>query len=342
VDRRIDYAFDLPPAQIAQTPADRRDGSRLLVLGPDGALADRSFPEIVDAVPQGAIVIVNDTRVIPARVHAHKDTGGNVELLFIEPTAAPRTWRCLARARRPLRSGQVLRTRAGDVVLRSDRAADGTVTVETPPDTDTLAFLDAAGEIPLPPYIERAAAAPDHERYQTVYARAPGAVAAPTAGLHFTPELLDALRARGADVATVTLHVGLGTFAPMRADRLADHVMHVERYEIPAATAALIATGRPVVAVGTTVVRTLESAATAPHQVQPGPGDTDLFIHPGSGHTFRIVDALVTNFHLPESTLLMLVCAFAGTDATLAAYRHAVAAGYRFFSYGDAMYCTRK
>jgi len=340
VDRRTDYAFDLPAAQIAQTPADRRDGSRLLVLGPDGAISDRGFPDLVDAIPADAVVVVNDARVIPARVHAHKDTGGKVELLFVEPAAQPGAWMCMARARRPLRAGQVLRTRAGDVTLLTDRATDGTVTVRV--EGDVLAFLDACGELPLPPYIERAAAAADRERYQTVYARAPGAVAAPTAGLHFTPALLDALRARGATIATVTLHVGLGTFAPMRALALAEHVMHVERYDVPAETAALIASGRPVVAIGTTVVRALESAASAHKTVRPGPGETRLFIHPGSGHTFQVVDHLVTNFHLPESTLLMLVCAFAGTEPVLAAYRHAVAAGYRFFSYGDAMYCTRR
>jgi S-adenosylmethionine:tRNA ribosyltransferase-isomerase len=339
VDRRADYAFDLPAAQIAQTPADRRDGSRLLVVGAE-TVDDRRFSEVVELVPADAVVVVNDTRVIPARVHAHKDTGGNVELLFIEPIAEG-AWRCLARARRPLRRGQVLRTRAGDVTLLSDRAADGTVTVAPPPQLDALAFLDNAGEVPLPPYIERAAATADRERYQTVYARAPGAVAAPTAGLHFTPEILDALRAKGATIATVTLHVGLGTFAPMRADRLADHTMHVERYQIPAETAALIATGRPVVAIGTTVVRTLESAATGTRHVEAGKAETQLFIHPGSGHAWKIVDHLVTNFHLPESTLLMLVCAFAGTARTLAAYRHAVAAGYRFFSYGDAMLVSR-
>jgi S-adenosylmethionine:tRNA ribosyltransferase-isomerase len=339
VDRRRDYHYDLPPAQIAQAPAARRDASRLCVLGPDGALADRAFPDLVDAVPEGAVVVVNDARVIPARVHAHKDTGGKVELLFLEPIARPGAWRCLARARRPLRAGQILRTAAGDVTIASDRAADSTVTVEVT--GDVYAFLDAVGEVPLPPYIERPAVAADDERYQTVYARVPGAVAAPTAGLHLTNDLLDALRGRGAEIASLTLHVGLGTFAPMRVERIADHVMHVERYDVPEATAALIATGRPVVAVGTTVVRALESAATGPRAVAAGPGETRLFIRPGSGHTFQVVDHLVTNFHLPESTLLMLVCAFAGTEPILAAYRHAVAAGYRFFSYGDAMYLTR-
>jgi S-adenosylmethionine:tRNA ribosyltransferase-isomerase len=227
------------------------------------------------------------------------------------------------------------------LTITSERADDTTITVDVP--GDAVAFLDTWGEVPLPHYIARPEAeADDRERYQTVYARTPGAVAAPTAGLHFTPELLAALEARGVAVARVTLHVGLGTFSPVRSEELAEHVMHRERYEIPEATAALIASGRPVVAVGTTVVRTLESAARGPREVAAGPGETRLFIRPGTGFRFQIVDHLISNFHLPESTLLMLVCAFAGRERVLAAYRHAVAAGYRFFSYGDAMYLTRE
>jgi S-adenosylmethionine:tRNA ribosyltransferase-isomerase len=356
--RRADFHFDLPPEQIAQRPADRRDASRLLVLGPDGGVADRGFADVVELLPADAVLVVNDTRVIPARVHGVRPTGGGVELLFVEPVFRPdpdpevsapssplagarlRGWRCLARARRPIRAGQTIAV--GDVTLTvvAGRDRDETITVAVPDGLDPLAFLDAHGEVPLPPYIERATDAPDRERYQTVYARAPGAVAAPTAGLHFTPALLAALEARGVAVAPVTLHVGLGTFAPVRVDDLADHRMHRERYEIPERTAALIASGRPVVAVGTTCVRTLEAAARGPRQVAAGPGDTDLFLRPGA--RFQIVDHLITNFHLPESTLLVLVCAFAGTAPVLAAYRHAVAAGYRFFSYGDAMLCTRE
>ena len=250
MDRRTDYAFDLPAAQIAQTPADRRDGSRLLVLGPDGAISDRGFPDLVDAIPADAVVVVNDARVIPARVHAHKDTGGKVELLFVEPAAQPGAWMCMARARRPLRAGQVLRTRAGDVTLLTDRATDGTVTVRV--EGDVLAFLDACGELPLPPYIESARrrlgdAAPtvdDRTRYQTVYAASAGAVAAPTAGLHFTPALLSAIAAAGHDVATLTLDVGPGTFRPVKTEEPADHVMDEERYEIPPATAEAVTIAR--------------------------------------------------------------------------------------------------
>jgi len=345
VQRRSDYHFDLPAEQIAQTPAARRDASRLLVLAPDGAASDRAFADLPALLPADAVVIANDTRVLPARIRAHKDSGGAVELLFVEPAAvaAPaghQAWRCMARARRPLRAGQRLQTDGGELLLLDGRGDDSTVVVAVP--GDALAFLDAHGDIPLPPYIERSTTASDRERYQTLFARHPGAVAAPTAGLHFTPEILDALRARGCELHTVTLHVGLGTFSPVRADDLAEHRMHRERFTIPDATARAVASGRPVVAIGTTVVRTLESAARGPRDVAPGPGETELFIRPGGGFRFRVVDHMITNFHLPESTLLMLVCAFAGYQITLDVYRHAVAAGYRFFSYGDAMLCSRQ
>ena len=341
--RRSDYHYDLPPDRIAQHPAERRDASRLLVLHPDGQAEDRTFADVVGLVPDGAVVVVNDTRVIPARVRAKKASGGQVELLFVEPVGQG-AWRCLARARRPLRAGQELHPLAPGappLTVVEGRADDTTITVAVP--GDALAFLDAFGEVPLPHYIERAAAAPDDRaRYQTVFAREPGAVAAPTAGLHFTPALVAALEARGVAIARVTLHVGLGTFTPVRAEDLAEHVMHRERFEIPEATATLVASGRPVVAVGTTVVRALESAALGPRRVAAGPGETRLFIRPGTGFRFQIVDHLITNFHLPESTLLMLVSTFAGRERVLAAYRHAVAAGYRFFSYGDAMWLTRE
>jgi S-adenosylmethionine:tRNA ribosyltransferase-isomerase len=358
-----DYAFDLPAELIAQEPAAVRDGSRLLHV--DGSLHDLAFGDIVELLPRDAVLIGNDTRVIPARVPCHKDSGGAVELLFlaaeapdpalglrapahpkgtgspysspVEPPAGTTAWRCLARARRPLRVGQTLAVDGCDlrVTLLTDRAADGSVVVAVP--GDGLAFLDAHGHIPLPRYIDRADRASDRERYQTVFARVPGAIAAPTAGLHVTPAILERLAARGVTFATVTLHVGWGTFESIRVDDIRQHHMHAERYSIPEATAALVASGRPIVALGTTAMRALESAAIAPRAVAPGPGVTDLFIYPESGHTFRAVDHLITNFHLPESTLLMLVCAFAGTDRVLAAYRHAVAKRYRFFSYGDAM-----
>lgn len=336
-----DYTFELPPELIAQEPAAERAASRLLHLAPDGAITDHRFTDLPEMLPAGAILVANDTRVIPARVLGHKPTGGAVELLFLEPEAdqlsPPGTsaWRCLARARRPLRPGQTITIDDGpSLTILTERAEDGSVAIAAP--GDGFALLDAHGHIPLPHYIDRADRAEDRERYQTMFARNPGAVAAPTAGLHMTPAIADQLAARGITLATVTLHVGWGTFAPIREADLRAHRMHRERYVIPAATAELIGSGRPVVALGTTALRALEAAALGPGRVAAGPAATELFIYPGSGHRFQIVSHLVTNFHLPESTLLMLVSAFAGTDGVLAAYRHAVAARYRFFSYGDA------
>ena len=333
-----DYSFELPPELIAQEPAAQRDASRLLHV--DATLSDHTFAELPRLLPAGGVLIANDTRVIPARVFAHKASGGAVEMLFLEPepgTPAPAgssAWRCLAK--RTLRPGQTISVDGTQIELTilSDRAEDGSIMISAP--HDGFAFLDAHGHMPLPQYIARADAAADRERYQTMFAKAPGAVAAPTAGLHMTPAIADALVARGVTLATVTLHVGWGTFAPIRATDIRAHRMHRERYVIPEETAALVATGRPVVALGTTALRALEAAAVAPHRLRAGPGATEIFIYPGSGHTFQIVDHLVTNFHLPESTLLMLVSAFAGTERVRAAYRHAVAQRYRFFSYGDA------
>lgn len=327
-----DFSFELPDELIAQDPAVERDASRLLHLAPDGAITDHQFPDIVDLLPADAVVVVNDTRVIPARVLGTKETGGRVELLFLEPApeVAPGAWRCLARARRPLRAGQIVRVGEIVIELLTERAADGSVAVAAP--ADIHAFLDAHGHVPLPRYIHREDRAADRERYQTMFARVPGAVAAPTAGLHATPAIVERLRARGIEIAPLTLHVGYGTFEPIRVHDVRDHRMHRERYAIPPHTAELVASGRPVVALGTTALRALEASRGA-----AGEGSTDLFIYPGSGHAFAVADHLITNFHLPESTLLMLVCAFAGTERVLAAYRHAVAGRYRFFSYGDAM-----
>jgi len=327
-----DYTFELPPELIAQEPAAQRDASRLLHVG--DTLEDRLFVDLPSLLPADAVVIANDTRVIPARVLCHKESGGAVEVFFLEPEGD--AWRCLAKARRALHPGQTLRVDGSDAALLivSERAGDGSLLVRPP--GDAFAFLDAHGHIPLPHYIDRPDSAADRERYQTMFARIPGAVAAPTAGLHMTPAILRALAERGIALATVTLHVGWGTFAPIRATDIREHHMHRERYVIPDETAALVASGRPVVALGTTALRALQAAATGPRALAPGPGATELFIYPGSGHTFRIVDHLVTNFHLPESTLLMLVSAFAGVDRVRAAYQHAVAQRYRFFSYGDA------
>ncbi len=335
-----DFSYELPAELIAQAPAATRDGSRLLHMRRDGSLDDLAFPDVVARIPAGAVVVANDTPLIPARRLGVRPTAGNVELLFLEPGPADpvgdrdgHTWRCLARARRPLRVGQTVQVGNDTVELLSERAGDGSVVVRTP--IATLDFLARHGHVPLPRYIERADDAADRERYQTVFARVPGAVAAPTAGLHVTPA--DPRRAEGVgcELATVTLHVGWGTFQPVREPDLAAHRMHHERFAIPERTQELIASGRPVVAIGTTTLRALEAHARGDRDT------TELFIYPGSGHAFRVVDLLVTNFHLPESTLLALVCAFAGTASVLAAYRHAVAQRYRFYSYGDAMLVER-
>ena len=338
-----DYRYELPPEQIAQVPADRRDASRLLAVGAS-ELREHRFGELPDLLPEEAVVVVNDTRVVPARLRATKPTGGAVELLVLEPGEAAGSggrWRCLARSSKPIRAGIELTIDGADRVVRVIEVREGgEIIVEL----DGLAadLLERHGEIPLPPYIERphGADAGDRDRYQTVFAREPGAVAAPTAGLHFTAKLLEAIEARGATVAPLTLHVGLGTFAPVRTANLDDHELHAERFHIPEDTAALVSSGRPVVAIGTTVVRALESAAAATGRVLPGPSQTRLFIRPG--YRFRAVDHLVTNFHLPESTLLVLVCAFAGHARTMRGYRHAVERKFRFYSYGDAMLVSRQ
>jgi S-adenosylmethionine:tRNA ribosyltransferase-isomerase len=339
-----DYSFELPPELIAQEPAAERDASRLLHLEVDGRASDHTFADIVELLPADAVLVANDTRVIPARVLGHKPSGGRVELLFLEPepgvAAPPGTvaWRCLARARRPLKAGQHVDVDGTDVaieLLTGREGEEGSVVVAVP--GDPYALLERVGHVPLPRYIHREDSARDRERYQTMFARVPGAVAAPTAGFHMTPGILERLLARGVTLATVTLHVGYGTFEPIRTDDIRQHHMHRERFVIPDDTAGLVASGRPIVALGTTALRALEASGGA-----AGAGTTDLFIYPGSGHTFAVVDHLITNFHLPESTLLMLVCAFAGIERVLAAYRHAVAQGYRFFSYGDAMLLHRQ
>jgi S-adenosylmethionine:tRNA ribosyltransferase-isomerase len=338
-----DFDFELPLDRIAQEPLKRRDDARLFVLDRAGGDAHRSVRELPSLLPSGALVVVNDTRVIPARLHARKPTGGRVELLLVELIAsdgARETWRCLGGASKPIRPGPLALD--GDGAGEAEVVqVDGEYVDVAFPGDDFAALLERVGEVPLPPYIRRESPRPeDRERYQTMFARTPGAVAAPTAGLHFTPELLAALETAGIGRATITLHVGPGTFAPLRAEDVDANQLHAERWVVPDATARAIAearaAGRPVVAVGTTVARTLESAASADGTVRAGAGETRLFIKPG--YAFRAVDALVTNFHLPRSSLLMLVCAFAGArDRVLAAYAEAVRAGYRFYSYGDAM-----
>lgn len=329
--------YELPEALIATEPPPDRDGARLLHIARGlGQLSHRTVRDLPALVPEGALLVVNDTRVIPARLHGTKASGGKTEIFLLRPlddTGA--RWRALGRASKPIRAGAVIEVAAGFSVRVDSRDEDGSLGVTLLAD-DPFAALERHGEVPLPPYMRRAPTEADRARYQTVYAARPGAVAAPTAGLHLTPALFDAMRARGVSRVAVTLHVGAGTFAPVTVDDLDQHPMHAEWYEVPEATAAAVraarATGRPVVAVGTTAVRALESWALD----GPPRGDTRLLIQPG--YSFRVVDAMVTNFHLPRSTLLALVMAFAGADLTRRAYAEAVAARYRFFSYGDAMF----
>ena len=337
--RRSDFFYELPSELIAQFPPERRGDSRLLCLnGDDGRVADRMFSDLPSLLRPGDLLVFNDTRVVKARLFGHKQTGGRIEIL-VERLLAPTRAVAHVRASKSPRVGTPLRVE--DAIVTVTGRDDGLFELECR-EPGFPALMEDHGHMPLPPYIDRDDGTLDADRYQTVYASRDGAVAAPTAGLHFTEELLEALRAFGVETAFVTLHVGAGTFQPVRADRLEDHVMHSEWLEVTAEVADRVrrtrADGGRVVAVGTTSVRALESAARD-GEIRAFTGDTRLFITPG--YRFRAVDALVTNFHLPESTLLMLVCAFSGYDAVMDAYRHAVGHGYRFFSYGDAMFLTR-
>jgi S-adenosylmethionine:tRNA ribosyltransferase-isomerase len=303
--------------------------------------ADRHIRDLPELVRGDELLVFNDTRVVPARLRGHKDTGGRVELLALESRGL-RAFLALGKASKGFGVGQAVYLEGAPLapLLIVSVEGDGRVVVRLPDDVASVWELcDRFGEVPLPPYMTRAANEDDATRYQTVFAREPGAVAAPTAGLHFTPTLLEALRARGCQTTFVTLHVGPGTFSPVRSERLSEHAMHSERYEVSATASDAIrkakAEGRPVLAVGTTVVRTLEAVALTHGEVVTSAGETAIFIR--EGFRFRVVDQLLTNFHLPESTLLMLVSAFAGRERVLSAYRHAVATGYRFFSYGDGM-----
>ena len=335
-----DFDYALPPDLIAQAPSRVRTGSRLLhVTG--AALEDRAFHELPGLLQEGDLVVFNDTRVIKARLRGRKPSGGAVEML-IERVLGTHEALAQVRASHAPTPGQAIALAAGaraGVVARDGRFC----TLRFEGVDDLIAWLDAYGEVPLPPYIAHAPDAADEARYQTVYARHPGAVAAPTAGLHFDDALLRALDACGVGRAFLTLHVGAGTFQPVQANDIAHHRMHAERFAIPATTAAAVAktraAGGRIVAIGTTSLRALEAAADEVGRVRPGAAETSLFITPG--YRFRVVDRLVTNFHLPKSTLLMLVSAFGGYDAIRAAYAHAIAQRYRFMSYGDAMLLTR-
>jgi S-adenosylmethionine:tRNA ribosyltransferase-isomerase len=341
------FDFHLPPEQIAQQPVSERDQARLLVL-------DRSSGRVVShtrvtALPEflrrGDLLVVNNTRVFPARLLGHRDpTGGAVECLLVRHLEADR-WEALMHPGQKLHPGARVRFDGKGLTLRAEVLAQHfhgrrTIRLWSESGDDVDRVVDAIGHMPLPPYIHRADDPGDRERYQTVFARARGSIAAPTAGLHLTAGLLERLQSAGVDRAEVTLHVGYGTFKPVRADHVEDHQVDAETFDVPPVSAAAIDTalaqGRRVVAVGTTTTRALETAGLAGHgRVEAGPGTSELFIHPG--HQFRVVGGLLTNFHLPRSSLLMLVCAFAGREAVLDAYREAVSLGYRFYSYGDAM-----
>jgi S-adenosylmethionine:tRNA ribosyltransferase-isomerase len=337
---RTDFTYDLPPELIAQDPPPERSAGRMLVLDREtGAITDRRVRELPDFLAPGDLLVLNDTRVVAARVFGTKPSGGRVEILLERPIGECEALVQL-RASKPVRDGLEISTPGGSVQALTREDDLWRVRLPAP----ALDFFDRWGQVPLPPYILRPASELDQQRYQTVFARERGAVAAPTASLHFDEPLLAELRAREVGLAFVTLHVGAGTFQPVRADDLESHVMHSERAAVGAATCEAVmrarSAGRRVIAAGTTVVRALESAALSALPLAPWSGETRLFIRPG--FRFRVVDALLTNFHLPESTLLMLVCAFAGREPVLRAYRHAVEQRYRFFSYGDAMLMTTR
>lgn len=362
--RTSELHYELPQELIAREPADRRDESRLLVLDrASGTCGHHLFRELPELLPEGALLVLNDTKVLPARLRMHRKSGGRVEGLFLEEKT-PHQWEVMLTGAGKVKPGEELQMDRSAHRLRMVERIDPTTWVAEPvPGGDTLDILQAAGVAPLPPYIERArkearekqprttSSAPqtdqpeteqeahDLQRYQTVFARQPGAVAAPTAGLHFTPELLEQMRDKGFDIVYLTLHVGIGTFLPIRCENLTEHDMHEERYHCSPKTAAAVNEAkdqrRPVVAVGTTTVRVLESLADENGRIESGHGTTRLFIYPP--YTYKIVDKLITNFHLPGSTLLAMIYAFAGKETIRNAYQQAIEKRYRFYSYGDAM-----
>ena len=339
--RLADFDYSLPEELIAQEPLPQRSASRLMIVDRmQQQVRHARFADLPTELVPGDLLVRNETRVLPARLFGRKPTGGQVEVLLVQRCAlAEEVWLCMTRSSKALRVGTRIDFPAGARGEIVDDLGEGRRLVRFQGSEDFPAYLGEHGRMPLPPYIRRDARRLDQERYQTVFARTPGAVAAPTAGLHFTSQTFEALRHRGIETCGITLHVGPGTFQPVRSETLEQHRMHAEWYEMPAETAGKIretrAAGHRVIALGTTVTRTLEHCAAAAGEVEAGSGETDLFIRPG--HQFRTVDGLVTNFHLPKSTLLVLVAAFAGRDLILRAYREAIAERYRFFSYGDCM-----
>ncbi len=333
-----DFYYELPKELIAQTPVEPRDSSRLMVLNREtGEIEHRHFYDILDYLNEGDLLVCNDSRVLPARIFGVKETGARVEFLLLKQITGNR-WETLCKPGKKARDGAEFIF--GDGIMKAKIAGvteDGNRIVDFDCNENFFAALDKIGQMPLPPYITEELK--DRERYQTVYSHELGSAAAPTAGLHFTEELMEKLRAKGVNIAYVTLHVGLGTFRPVKVDDVTKHKMHSEHYEIPEKTARLInqtkQNGKRVIAVGTTSCRTLESVASFYGEIKPCDGFTDIFIYPG--YEFKVLDGLITNFHLPESTLIMLVSAFAGYDNIMNAYKTAVEEKYRFFSFGDAM-----
>lgn len=335
------YSYNLPSGLIAQFPAEPRDSSRLLVVNKQtGEIEDKVFYQVVDYLEAGDTLVINQTRVIPARLYGFKETGAKVEILLLNKKND--SWEALVKPARRMKTGSRVRFAGhGDIEAEvvADLDMDGGRLIKFHHCPDEDQFINTVGQMPLPPYINRAAGADDKQRYQTVYAREAGSVAAPTAGLHFTEKLLRDIKARGVNVAQITLHVGLGTFRPVSSGDIRKHHMHYEHYQMSAETADLLNEtrhrGHKIIAVGTTVVRTLETIYNDGRGFTGQAGETDKFIYPG--YTFKAVDRMITNFHLPGSTLIMLVSALAGIDNTRAAYQYAVAHRYRFYSYGDAM-----
>ncbi|MSN25611.1 MAG: tRNA preQ1(34) S-adenosylmethionine ribosyltransferase-isomerase QueA [Geobacter sp.] len=335
-----DFTFELPQELIARYPVPERDASRLMLLNRNSGSIDESiFRNITDQLNAGDLLVMNDTRVFPARLFGLKPTGGKVEIFLLKRSGDLEQWECMLRSSKKIKIGQQILLESGMNAVVTNRSGAENWLVEFAGCEPFDLWLDREGHIPLPPYLQRIDCDTDRERYQTVVAKNTGAVAAPTAGLHFTPKLLEELALRGVETAFLTLHTGLGTFLPVRVEQVEDHQIHSERYLLPPETVEAIGrtkkSGGRVVAVGTTTARTLEYSASINGKLADGEGEADIFIYPG--YNFKVVDALITNFHLPESTLLMLVSAFAGKEFVLRAYREAVARRFRFYSYGDAM-----
>lgn len=336
-----DFNYDLPQELIARYPTPERDSSRLMLLERStGTIRENIFRNLPDYIKPGDLLVMNDTRVIPARLFGTKLSGGKVEIFLLRREGEPELWECMLRASKRFHEGQQVQLASGMTATLQSRCGSENWLIQFAGNEPFVDWLDREGHIPLPPYLQRDDCSEDRERYQTVVARNSGAVAAPTAGLHFTPELISELSTRGISTVFLTLHTGIGTFRPVRSEIVEDHQIHSERYSLSVETVKQIsrtkAAGGRVIAVGTTTARTLEYCAGPAGELTSGEGSADIFIYPG--YRFKVVDALITNFHLPESTLLMLVSAFAGREFVLEAYQQAVSNRFRFYSYGDAMF----